>query len=197
LGEAAEYKENTYIKSAFTSKDGKMDQGYSMALLLRKIDWEEDGSSSSRKNGFRISDLKENEKGVAISGTWSTPDRLSIQYVTGKAGNRINIFHRFCRNHIYAFHVVILLLLSSKFHRKGYECQSFQNFPSAKANRGILKRFFGVLKGASISPLLRFVFLTGVFKFSRVSIFSELNNLAGLTRFCIERTRCGPIHRFL
>jgi hypothetical protein len=51
----------------------------------------------------------------------------------------------------------------------------------AKANRDILKRFFGVLKGVSISPMLRFVFLTGISKFSRVSIFSELNNLDDLT----------------
>ncbi|MCP4346213.1 MAG: ATP-binding protein [Desulfobacterales bacterium] len=47
----------------------------------------------------------------------------------------------------------------------------------ARANRDVLKSFFGVLKGAEISPLLRFVFITGISKFSRVSIFSELNNL--------------------
>jgi len=51
----------------------------------------------------------------------------------------------------------------------------------AKANRDVLKVFFGVLKDASIGPALRFVFLTGVSKFSRVSIFSELNNLFDLT----------------
>jgi hypothetical protein len=32
----------------------------------------------------------------------------------------------------------------------------------AKANRDILKSFFGVLKGGSVSPILRFVFLTGI-----------------------------------
>ncbi|MEA3341821.1 MAG: AAA family ATPase, partial [Chloroflexota bacterium] len=47
----------------------------------------------------------------------------------------------------------------------------------AKANRDILKGFFGVLKEASVVPALRFVFLTGVSRFSKVSIFSELNNL--------------------
>lgn len=47
----------------------------------------------------------------------------------------------------------------------------------AKANRDILKRFFGVLKDITIAPMLRFVFLTGVTRFSKVSIFSELNNL--------------------
>lgn len=48
---------------------------------------------------------------------------------------------------------------------------------TAKANRDILKSFFGVLKGASVGPALRFVFLTGISRFSKVSVFSELNNL--------------------
>jgi len=51
----------------------------------------------------------------------------------------------------------------------------------AKQNREIMKYFFGVLKGVNVSPCLGFVFFTGVSKFSRVSIFSELNNLNDLT----------------
>ena len=47
----------------------------------------------------------------------------------------------------------------------------------AKANRDLLKRFFGVLKGITIAPKLQFIFLTGISRFSKVSIFSELNNL--------------------
>lgn len=51
----------------------------------------------------------------------------------------------------------------------------------AKANRTVLKFFFGVLKEAEVSKCLRFVFLTGISKFSRVSIFSELNNLEDIS----------------
>jgi hypothetical protein len=51
----------------------------------------------------------------------------------------------------------------------------------ARENREIMKYFFGVLKGAHVSPCLRFVFFTGVSKFSRVSIFSELNNLEDIS----------------
>lgn len=47
----------------------------------------------------------------------------------------------------------------------------------AKANRDILKSFLGTLKGGEVSSRIRFVFITGVSKFSRVSIFSDLNNL--------------------
>jgi hypothetical protein len=49
----------------------------------------------------------------------------------------------------------------------------------ASKNREILRNFFGVLK--SSDAFLRFVFLTGVSKFARVSIFSDLNNLLDLT----------------
>jgi len=49
----------------------------------------------------------------------------------------------------------------------------------ATKNREVLRDFFGVLK--SCDAFLRFVFLTGVSKFSRVSIFSELNNLRDIT----------------
>ncbi len=51
----------------------------------------------------------------------------------------------------------------------------------AKGNRDVLKSFFGILKDASVAPILRFVFLTGVSRFSKVSIFSELNNLNDLS----------------
>jgi len=51
----------------------------------------------------------------------------------------------------------------------------------AKANRDILKYFMGVIKDGDVAAALRFVFITGVSKFSRVSIFSELNNLEDIT----------------
>jgi hypothetical protein len=53
------------------------------------------------------------------------------------------------------------------------------NTEVAKANRDILKSFYGILKGAD--EYIRFVILTGVTKLSRVSIFSDLNNLNDVT----------------
>ncbi len=49
----------------------------------------------------------------------------------------------------------------------------------ARKNREILREFFSVLKPSD--PYLKFVFLTGVSKFSQVSIFSGLNNLRDIT----------------
>jgi hypothetical protein len=51
----------------------------------------------------------------------------------------------------------------------------------AKQNREVLKEFYGVLKEGDVNEALRFVFITGISKFTRVSIFSELNNLDDLT----------------
>ncbi|NQY74417.1 MAG: ATP-binding protein [Candidatus Margulisbacteria bacterium] len=54
-----------------------------------------------------------------------------------------------------------------------------KNTEVAKQNREILKDFYGVLK--SQDEHIRLVFLTGVSKFSKVSIFSGLNNLNDIT----------------
>lgn len=49
----------------------------------------------------------------------------------------------------------------------------------AYENRALLKSFYAVLK--DLDPYLEFVFITGVSKFSKVGIFSGLNNLVDLT----------------
>lgn len=49
----------------------------------------------------------------------------------------------------------------------------------AKAIRDMLRQFYGVLK--SQDGNIRFIFFTGVTKFSKVSIFSGLNNLTDIT----------------
>jgi len=53
------------------------------------------------------------------------------------------------------------------------------DFPKADENREILKDFYGIIK--PMDPYLHFVILTGVTKFSKVAIFSDLNNLNDIT----------------
>jgi Predicted AAA-ATPase/PD-(D/E)XK nuclease superfamily len=48
-----------------------------------------------------------------------------------------------------------------------------------KANRDILREFYGVLKNSG--DLLELVFITGISKFAKVSLFSHLNNLMDIT----------------
>lgn len=50
---------------------------------------------------------------------------------------------------------------------------------TAKGNRAVQKDFFTVIKG--LDAKLRFVFVTGVSKFSQVSLFSGMNNLYDIT----------------
>jgi hypothetical protein len=63
------------------------------------------------------------------------------------------------------------------------------NTEKAIENRDILKSFYSILKDAD--PHLKLVFITGVSKFSRVSIFSDLNNLQDLTTNQFFSGCCG------
>lgn len=56
-------------------------------------------------------------------------------------------------------------------------------------NRSLLKAFFGVLKDAD--SFLHFVFMTGVTKFSQVSIFSDLNQLRDISMLPRYAAICG------
>ncbi|MBF0360974.1 MAG: ATP-binding protein [Oligoflexia bacterium] len=53
------------------------------------------------------------------------------------------------------------------------------NRVNAETNREFLKNFYGVMK--ALDANIRFIFLTGVTKFSKVSVFSGLNNLTDIT----------------
>ena len=59
----------------------------------------------------------------------------------------------------------------------------------ARANRDFLRGFYAVLKDAD--EHVRFVFLTGVSKFSKVSLFSGLNNLRDITLNPAYSSVCG------
>lgn len=69
--------------------------------------------------------------------------------------------------------------LVNNFHRSDLQ----------RAYRAILKSFFGVLKTRDAD--IRFTLLTGVTKFSKVSIFSDLNNLNDITLDRRYDTLCG------
>jgi hypothetical protein len=59
----------------------------------------------------------------------------------------------------------------------------------ANEQRDVLKNFFSILKNASKD--IRFLLITGVSKFSKVSIFSELNHLTDLTLHPDYAALCG------
>ncbi|MEM8524219.1 MAG: AAA family ATPase [Bacteroidota bacterium] len=61
----------------------------------------------------------------------------------------------------------------------------------ARINQGILRRFFGPLKGLESAGHLRFLFITGVSKFSKVSLFSDLNNLTDISIHTLSHDLLG------
>ncbi|UTC77526.1 AAA family ATPase [Treponema sp. OMZ 799] len=63
------------------------------------------------------------------------------------------------------------------------------NEPLNEEYRRILKGFYGVIK--SCDDYIRFAFLTGVTKFSKVSIFSDLNNLRDISMLPDYDAVCG------
>ncbi|MCK4761488.1 MAG: ATP-binding protein [Candidatus Aminicenantes bacterium] len=65
----------------------------------------------------------------------------------------------------------------------------------AAANRDILRQFYTVIKASD--QYLEFAFLTGVSKFSRVSVFSGLNNLNDITHDEKYSTMLGYTHEEL
>lgn len=56
-------------------------------------------------------------------------------------------------------------------------------------NRAIMRNFYSPLKACD--PYLRFVFITGITKFSQLSIFSELNNLQNISMMPEFSAICG------
>lgn len=66
---------------------------------------------------------------------------------------------------------------------------NIDNPPVALAMRESLKGFYSVIKGADAD--IRFAFLTGVSKFSKVSLFSGLNNLRDITLTPEYSAICG------
>ena len=72
-----------------------------------------------------------------------------------------------------------VVLLIDEYDKPIIDYLEKENLPQAKKNQKIMKNFYAVLK--SSEAYLRFFFITGVSKFSKVSIFSDLNHVDDLT----------------
>ena len=60
---------------------------------------------------------------------------------------------------------------------------------AARANRDYLRGLYGVIKDSDAH--VRFTFLTGISKFSKVNLFSQLNNLTDITLDRVYSSICG------
>ena len=59
--------------------------------------------------------------------------------------------------------------------------RNIENLDVADKCRDVLRDFFATLKDTTVDKKLKFIFITGISKFSKTSIFSGLNNLQDLT----------------
>ena len=73
--------------------------------------------------------------------------------------------------------------------------QAIGNDPLQEAFRNTLKAFYGALK--SCDEHIRFTMLTGVTKFGKVSVFSDLNNLNDISMSAMFHDICGISEREL
>jgi Predicted AAA-ATPase/PD-(D/E)XK nuclease superfamily len=72
-----------------------------------------------------------------------------------------------------------IVLLIDEYDKPIIDYLERSTMDRAKANRDILREFYGILKSAD--EQLELVFITGISKFAKVSIFSHLNNLDDIT----------------
>jgi hypothetical protein len=119
----------------------------------------EDGPQLAKSIGFRVRDLAK-QHGVEVDPERTVGQQFGqlIQKVAAKTQNR----------------VVVLV--------DEYDAPIIRHITEAKKaadNRDVLREFYTTLKAEDAH--LRFVLLTGVSKFSKVSVFSGLNNLQDLT----------------
>ncbi len=66
-----------------------------------------------------------------------------------------------------------------------------EDFKKAETNRDTLRNFYGALKDGVVDSHVHFLFITGISKFSKTSIFSELNNPRDLTIDPLGLDLCG------
>ena len=72
-----------------------------------------------------------------------------------------------------------VVLLIDEYDKPIIDYLENEKIEQAKANRAVLRDFYSVLKDAG--EHLELVFITGISKFSKVSLFSHLNNLDDIT----------------
>jgi hypothetical protein len=72
-----------------------------------------------------------------------------------------------------------VVILVDEYDKPIIEFIETEKVATARANQRVLKNFYAVIKGSD--KYIHFVMITGVSKFSRMSIFSDLNNLNDIT----------------
>ena len=117
--------------------------------------------------------LHKNAKSHGISLQSDTPDQAFVELIEAlvdKTGKQV-------------------VILIDEYDKPIVDYLDPYDLAKASEQRDILKTFFSILKNASDN--IRFLFITGVSKFAKVSIFSDLNHLVDLTLHPNYAALCG------
>ncbi len=82
-----------------------------------------------------------------------------------------------------------VVILIDEYDKPTTDVLEVGNNAKAHEHRNILRSFYGVVKGSSAH--IRLFFMTGISRFSKLSLLSDLNNLTDLTYFSDFHNICG------
>lgn len=157
--------------------------------IYDKINWDEYNFLTIRISMDRIGFESENLSLALVNQAHRIAKNYDIKIDTT---NAVIAFDDLIKQLFYKFKRQVVLLIDEYDKPIIYYIEK-ENVLQAETNKDILKSFYGVLKDNG--EYLRFVFLTGVSKFSKVSIFSDLNNFDDLTLNDEFSTICGFTER--
>jgi Predicted AAA-ATPase/PD-(D/E)XK nuclease superfamily len=106
-------------------------------------------------------------------------DRIFEYYHLVSIQNEISQKFRELIEKLYAKYDKGVVILIDEYDKPLIDYLEKESLPKALENRDIFKSFYSILK--SSEPYIKLLFITGVSKFSKVSIFSDLNNLTDLS----------------
>jgi len=120
-----------------------------------------------------------------------TLDQISEQNDILLTSDKYDIANRFDEliKALYKKYNQQVVILIDEYDKPIIDYLDKENIHKAHENRGVMKTFYSILKDAD--PYLKLVFITGVSKFSQVSIFSDLNNLYDITMKRDYNELCG------
>jgi Predicted AAA-ATPase/PD-(D/E)XK nuclease superfamily len=105
-------------------------------------------------------------------------EQFEEQGIDAKGLTDISLLFRLLIKELYERHGKVVILID-EYDKPIIDYLEFNKIEQAKANQEILSLFYGILKDAD--PYIRLLFITGISKFTKVSLFSKLNNLNDLT----------------
>jgi hypothetical protein len=131
----------------------------------------------------------ESTKEMALTIMKENQDNLNIQ--CENQHNPSACFRELIRKAYYKYNKKVVVLID-EYDKPILDNIEKENLDTARDNREFLRGFYTIIKDSD--RYIRFAFLTGVSRFSRVSIFSGLNNLVDISLNPKFAEICGFTH---